>query len=67
MATYDRIQEHVRKQRGCSVKTSWMAHTKELNGLQPRPTDNRASFPARQGFPARTPSTASPPPGTGRL
>jgi hypothetical protein len=48
MATYAQIQEYVRQRHGCTVKTCWIAHVKELNGLQPRLAHNRASLHARQ-------------------
>ena len=47
MATYAKVAEYVRLKYGCSVKTCWIAHVKELNGLQPRPAPNRFSTSAR--------------------
>ena len=48
MATYAQIQEYVRQRHDCTVKTCWIAHVKELNGLQPRPAPNRASLNVRR-------------------
>lgn len=36
MATYKEIQEHVKKNHGYTPKTCWIAHCKELFGLNPR-------------------------------
>lgn len=43
MATYRQIQEHVRAKHGRTVKTCWIAHVKELNGLAMRVAPNRHS------------------------
>lgn len=43
MATYKAVQEDVRKRHGRAVKTCWIAHVKELNGLSPRIAPNRVS------------------------
>jgi hypothetical protein len=43
MATYKEILDDVRRQPGQSVKTCWIAHVKELNGLNPRMAVNRFS------------------------
>lgn len=43
MATYRQIQARVRERYGCTVKTCWIAHVKELNGLSPRVAANRSS------------------------
>lgn len=48
MATYRAIQEDVKKHSGKSVKTCWIAHVKELNGLRPRQAPNRISGTQRQ-------------------
>lgn len=48
MATYKQIQEDIRNREGCSVKTCWIAHVKELNGLKPRKAPNRISNAKRQ-------------------
>jgi len=34
MATYQQIQDWVRKHYGFTVKTYWIAHVKEMCGLQ---------------------------------
>jgi hypothetical protein len=41
MATYKEIQSFVREKHGFSVKTCWIAHVKELNGLEVRKAPNR--------------------------
>ena len=41
MATYRDIQEDVRRRYGRTVKTCWIAHVKELNGIRPRRSPNR--------------------------
>ena len=41
MATYKQIQEDVRRRHGRTVKTCWIAHVKELNGLTLRQAPNR--------------------------
>lgn len=41
MATYKEIQDYVRRKEGFTVKTCWIAHVKELNGLSPRKAPNR--------------------------
>jgi hypothetical protein len=43
MATYKEIQDYVEKKHGCSVKTCWIAHVKELEGLPLREAPNRES------------------------
>jgi len=43
MATYRDVQRVVRELCGRSVKTCWIAHVKELNGLPVRRAPNRAS------------------------
>lgn len=43
MATYKQIQDDVRSRHGRAVKTCWIAHVKELNGLNPRKAPNRIS------------------------
>ena len=42
MAAYQQIQEWVREQYGWTLKTCWIAHCKELAGLQPRKAPNRS-------------------------
>lgn len=41
MATYREIQADVRRRHGRTIKTCWIAHVKELNGLDLRPAPNR--------------------------
>lgn len=36
MATYREIQDDIRSKEGLVVKTCWIAHVKELNGLGTR-------------------------------
>ena len=43
MTTYRAIQEDIRQKHGRSVKTCWIAHVKELNGLTQRIAPNRLS------------------------
>ncbi len=43
MVTYKKIQEYVRLKYDRTVKTCWIAHVKELNGLNPRKAHNRSS------------------------
>jgi len=50
MATYQDIQEDVKQRSGRSVKTCWIAHVKELNGLPLRRAPNRES-PTRRVHP----------------
>jgi hypothetical protein len=47
MATYAQIQEYLRRRHGCTVKTCWIAHVKELNGLPVRVAPNRLSADRR--------------------
>jgi hypothetical protein len=48
MATYRAIQEDIRRRHGRTVKTCWIAHVKELNGLHPRVAPNRHSKAKRE-------------------
>jgi len=47
MSTYKQIQEDVRVRHQRTVKPCWIAHVKELNGLEPRPAPNRQSLTRR--------------------
>ena len=47
MATYKQIQEDVLARHGRVVKTCWIAHVKEQNGLHVRTAPNRHSPDAR--------------------
>jgi len=35
MATYKEVQEYIKKKYGFIVKTCWIAHVKEMCGLNP--------------------------------
>lgn len=48
MATYRQIQNDIRVRHGRVVKTCWIAHVKELNGLSPRTAPNRRSPNVRE-------------------
>lgn len=48
MATYKDIQTDIRQRHNRSVKTCWIAHVKELNGLKLRSAPNRMSPTIRQ-------------------
>lgn len=48
MATYAQIQDDIKTRHGLSVKTCWIAHVKELNGLPVRKAHNRAAYGIRQ-------------------
>ena len=50
MATYQTIQETIKRRHQRSVKTCWIAHVKELNGLAPRRAPNRIA-PSRRENP----------------
>jgi hypothetical protein len=41
MATYREIQDYVRDRYGFEAQTCWIAHVKELSGLQVRHAHNR--------------------------
>ncbi len=41
MATYNEIQEYVLKKYGYKPKNCWIAHMKEMCGLNPRMSNNR--------------------------
>jgi hypothetical protein len=43
MPTYRHVQEYVRARHGYTVKTCWIAHVKEMEGLAPRRAPNRQS------------------------
>ena len=45
--TYAEIQAWIKKQHGITVKTCWIAHAKELSGLNPAPAYNRRSLTSR--------------------
>ena len=41
MATYTEIQNYVKKKHGKVVKTCWIAHAKEICGLEPKKSHRR--------------------------
>ncbi|BEV15557.1 RNA methyltransferase [Herbaspirillum sp. DW155] len=43
MATYKQIQLDVKAKHGLTVQSCWIAHVKELNGLQTKAAPNRRS------------------------
>lgn len=47
MATYKQIQEYVKRTYGYVPKTCWIAHCKELYGLESRIAYNRHSVNSR--------------------
>lgn len=46
--TYKKVQEYVKEQHGFSVKSCWIAHVKELNGVSMKNAPNRHSPNARK-------------------
>jgi hypothetical protein len=48
MATYAQIQKYVRSQYGFIPQTCWIAHVKEMCGLQPRISPNRYNLKKRE-------------------
>lgn len=48
MATYRQIQEYVKSAHHFTPKTCWIAHIKELNGLNPHIAPNRLSNESRK-------------------
>jgi hypothetical protein len=48
MATYKDIQAYVRQEYGYTVKTCWIAHVKEMCGLERRDAPNREDATARK-------------------
>jgi hypothetical protein len=47
MATYKEIQDYVKKQKGYTPKTCWIAHVKEISGLKPKKANNRQASNSR--------------------
>lgn len=47
MATYKQIQTDIQARYGRTVKTCWIAHVKELNGLRMSQAPNRRSPDSR--------------------
>ena len=48
MATYKQIQDDINHHNQRSVKTCWIVHVKELNGLPVRQAPNRISTNTRE-------------------
>jgi len=48
MATYEEIQTYIKQKYGITVKTCWIAHVKELCGLNPKIAVNRQSLTRRK-------------------
>lgn len=48
MATYKQIQDYVKSHYGFSPKSCWIAHVKELSGLDPRISSRRYDPKIRQ-------------------
>ena len=48
MATYRQIREYVKAKNGFSPKTCWIAHVKELVGLDPKQSANRHNVDERK-------------------
>jgi hypothetical protein len=48
MATYNLIQKYVKSKYGRTVKSCWIAHVKEMNGLNPRVSPRRYDPKVRQ-------------------
>ncbi|MCK4744706.1 hypothetical protein KAS41_01445 [Candidatus Parcubacteria bacterium] len=47
MATYKKITEYIKNNNGFTVKSCWIAHVKELYGLNPRIATNRIKLTKR--------------------
>lgn len=50
MATYKEIQDWVKKNYGFTVKSCWIAHVKEMYGLNPKKAANRMD-PTKRIYP----------------
>lgn len=48
MATYKEIQNFVNEKHGVFIKTCWIAHVKDICGLNPRIANNRISYSERK-------------------
>jgi len=48
MATYKQIETYVKERHCCTVKTCWIAHVKELNGVKLRTAPNREAMDKRK-------------------
>jgi hypothetical protein len=47
MATYTQIQEYVKERHGYLPRATWIAHMKEICGLNPKPAATRHSLDKR--------------------
>ena len=47
MATYKQIQAYIKETHGYTAKSCWIAHMKEVCGLNPRVSPNRYSVESR--------------------
>lgn len=47
MATYKEIQDYVKEHYGYMPRATWIAHAKELYGLNPKPAATRRSLDKR--------------------
>ena len=47
MATYKQIVDYIKTQYNITVKTCWIAHVKEMSGLNPKQAPNRISPTSR--------------------
>jgi len=48
MATYKMIQQYVKEKYNQNIRTCWIAHVKEIEGLKPSKAPNRISGKERQ-------------------
>lgn len=48
MGTHKDIQDEIKQKHGFSVKSCWIAHVKEINGLKPKQSPNRISPSSRK-------------------
>ena len=48
VSTYKQVQEYVKLVHGFSVKSCWIAHIKELNGVEMKSAPNRHSAKTRK-------------------
>ena len=48
MGTYKEIQNYVKEEYGFTVKTCWIAHVKEMNGLTDKNSDRQNPCPSNK-------------------
>lgn len=48
MATYKQIQDYIKEKHGYSAKSCWIAHCKEIYGLQPKKSSRRIDPQSRK-------------------